>query len=74
MPRNATAQNIVIHEPAAKPIGPSYQLSPNKFFDSIIPSKRTSRIQNGRQGTPQNGAVKLVLFQFLPYKTYKGAH
>ena len=31
-------------------IGPSDQLSLNKFFDSIIPSMRTSKIQNGHQG------------------------
>ena len=28
-------------------IGPSNQLLLNKFFDSIIPSMRTSKIQNG---------------------------
>ena len=26
------------------------QLSPYNFYDSIIPSKRTSKIQNGRRG------------------------
>ena len=34
-------------------IGPSDQLSLNKFFDFIIPSMRTSKIQNGRQGAPK---------------------
>ena len=31
-------------------IGHSDQLLQNKFFDSIIPSMRTSKIQNGHQG------------------------
>merc|ERR1712105_485769 len=31
-------------------IGPSDQLLLNKFFDSTIPSMRTSKIQNGHQG------------------------
>ena len=34
-------------------IGLPDQLSLNKFFDSIIPSMRTSKIKNGRQGVPK---------------------
>ena len=34
-------------------IGHSDQLLQNKFFDSIIPSMRTCKIQNGRQGAPK---------------------
>ena len=34
-------------------LGRSRQLLLNKFFDSIIPSMRTSKIQNGRQGGPK---------------------
>ena len=34
-------------------IWPSDQLSLNEFFDSIIPSMRTSKIQNDRQGAPR---------------------
>ena len=34
-------------------IGPYNQLLLNKFFDSIIPPMRTSKIQNGRQGAPK---------------------
>ena len=36
-----------------KVIGPYDQLSLNKFFDSIILSMMTSKIQNGRQGVPK---------------------
>ena len=35
-------------------MGHSSQLSQNKFLDLIIPSMRTSKIKNGRQGA-QNG-------------------
>ena len=34
-------------------IGPSEQLSLNKFLDAIIPSLRTPKIQNGCQGAPK---------------------
>ena len=57
MPRNATAQNIVIHEPAAKPIGPSYQLSPNKFFDSIIPPQSLKNPKWSPGGPKMAGGV-----------------
>ena len=34
-------------------IGPPEQLLLNEFFDFIIPSMRTSKIQNGFQGAPK---------------------
>ena len=57
MPRNATAQNIVIHEPAAKPIGPSYQLLPNKFFYSIIPPQSLKNPKWSPGGPKMAGGV-----------------
>ena len=37
--------------------GHSRQLSQNKFFDSVIPSVRTSKIQNGHQGATLDKVV-----------------
>ena len=42
--------NRVWNEFKPQVIGPFDQLSLNMFFDSIIPSMRTSKIQNGRRG------------------------
>merc|ERR1711954_254082 len=48
-------------------IGPSYQLSQNKFFDLIVPSMRTSKIQKGCQGAPKwpTGSGKVSTPRFL---------
>ena len=47
--------------------GPSNQLSLNKIFDSIIPSMRTSKIQNGHQGASKwpTGSGKWSTPRFL---------
>ena len=48
-------------------IGPSDQLSLHKFFDSIIPSMKTSKIQNGHQGASKwpMGSGKWFTLRFL---------
>ena len=48
-------------------LGCSHQLLQNKFFDPIIPSMRTSKIQNGRQGAPKwpTGSGKGCIPRFL---------
>ena len=48
---NLTLSTLVLFKPQI--IGRSYQLSLNKFFYLLIPSMRTSKIQNGHQGAPK---------------------
>ena len=46
-------------------IKPSNQLLLKKFFDSIIPSMKTSKIQNGHQGAPKWPTGSGKWFRFL---------
>jgi len=49
-----------------KEVKPSDQLSLNKFFDSMIPSVITSKIQNGHQGS-ENGRQGLEMGLLLDF-------